>query len=216
MDWKIAATLIICAGILVGAFLATSGSGMGGISGFFTALSPQTSTNISFSANLAPQDISFNAPAESMTVKWSTSNVQWSIGSSKIDLGQLQSNEILIEGWNGKVDISASGLLGMDGTADKVTINGMKITQSGRQAVKVTGLSFGNFNAYGLKMQGLKLPTASGTISIADGKATFQASGEPLEFGTFSGSITADSSLKIVGNTDKLMLSGKNKLSISQ
>lgn len=216
MDWKIAATLIICAGILVGAFLATSGPDMGSISGFFTAFSPQASTNISFSAILAPQDVKFNAPAESITVKWSTAGVQWSVGTSRLDLGQIPDNAIVIEGWNGEVEITASGLMSMDGTADKVTVNGMTITQGGRQAIKISRLEFREFSAQGLRLQGLKLATASGAISIADGKATFQAAGEPLEIGAFSGSLTIDSSFKLLGGTNRLTLSGKNRLSISQ
>ncbi len=216
MDWKIAATLVICAGILAGAFFATSGPDVSGISGLFTAFSRQGNTNISFSASLAPQNFSFDAPADFMAVGWSVPGVQWNIGGSRLDLGQLSGNQIIVRGWNGRVSVTREGILDMDGTADNVTVNGMVITQNGRQSVKVSGLGTSSFAASGLNVQGLKFASASGTISVDGGRATFQAAGEPLEFGTFSGAIGTGTSLTISGNTDKLILSGNNKLSVSQ
>jgi hypothetical protein len=218
MDWKIAATLIVAAGILVGAFLATSGVNFGGATGFFTAVTGGAKpTNISFAANLAPVDLTFTAPATTMVIKYAGPGAQFVVGSEKLDLSQQPQVEMSIEGWSGKVSISNTNTLTLDGTATKLTVNGISILPSSdRQRIAVTGLSFTSFKVTGLSLGGLKLPAASGFVDIGNGKTTFKADGEPLEFGNFNGELLVEPTLKLSGTTDRLLLAGQNKLSISQ
>jgi hypothetical protein len=218
MDWKIAATLIVAAGILVGAFLATSGINIGGATGFFTAVAPGSrQTNISFTADLAPVDLVFTAPATTMVIKYAGPGAQFVVGSEKLDLSQQAQVEMSIENWSGKASIGATGTLDLDGTATKLTVNGISIMPSSdRQKVAVTGLSFSSVKLNGLSLGSLKLPAASGFVEIDGGKTTFKADGEPLEFGAFNGELSIEPTLKISGMTDRLLLAGKNKLTINQ
>jgi len=214
MDWKIAATLIVSAGILLGAFFTVPNFDTGGISGFFTALAPSSQTIISVSMSLTPQGFSIDSPADGLTVAWEGSGAQWFVGSNKLDLGESSTNAFVIQGWKGKIIATTGGALTLEGSADSITVNGMKLSGSGRQTLKVTDLVFTSFVAQGLSFRGFKLATATGTITTGNGKATLVAEGEPLELGMFNGDLAIDETLRMAGVTDKLLLSGKSKLSI--
>ncbi|MFH0829847.1 MAG: hypothetical protein V1887_01645 [Candidatus Aenigmatarchaeota archaeon] len=221
MDWKIAATLVVSVGILLGAFMtsgsipAFSGMDISGVSGFFTALGSGPATNISVSISLTPQAFSIDSPAEKVTVEWVGKGSQWMVGNNRLDLADNLDNSFVIEGWKGKIIATTGGMVTLDGTADSLTVNGIRLSGSGgRQSVRVTDLSFTDFMAEKLSFSGFKLATATGTIVMDDGKATFSAEGEPLELGMFYGDLAIDSTLRLDGITDRLLLSGKNKLTV--
>ncbi len=218
MDWKVAATLVIVAGILLGAFLATSAGPGGGMTGFLTAFgSGSRPTNISFVASLSPAAAGFDSSDVSAEIVFSGTGSKVFVGSERLDLSSQESVEMSIEGFSGKISIDDIKNADFDGTASKVVVNGISILPSGdRQKFSFSRIRFESLKINNLRLPGLKISSATGFVDLDGGKVSFKADGEPLEIGSFTGGLSVDALLKIAGTTDHLLLSGKNRLSISQ
>jgi len=219
MDWKITAVAAVAIVIFISAILAAGVIPVdletGGISGFFAALTGAQEGNISINIIFDFQEIELDTKASFMEVKIINPSSEITLGRNKVDLSGEESVKLEISDWDGK--INAGNKLMLDGTAGEVKINGIKIAPIDKNSkLFLEGLEYKDLKVRDVFLPKFSFDSARGFVYINNGKTTVRVENEPVEIGSFAGDITLDTSLRMDGATNKLFISGENKLSIQE
>ena len=182
MDWKIWAVILVSLGIVASAFIVSSGSPSGYIT--FPAFPEEKKTV--FSADLTVHSFSLDAPAELLTVDFKDSNSSLFVGADKLDiLSDTSSGTLILEKFKGK--IAYNGLLTLVGTAEAVSVNGVRF-KARSVRLESNSIEFRKVSIDGVSIPSLSV-TGSGTVNVDAGKYSAKMEGETLESGPFSGKI---------------------------
>ncbi|MEM5814442.1 MAG: hypothetical protein QXD77_01360, partial [Candidatus Aenigmatarchaeota archaeon] len=115
--------------------------------------------------------------------------------------------------WNGKITVNGS--LSLDGTAEEIEIDGIKLTPVDKQSrLYFSGLAFSDMGIKEVYLNSLKFPAASGYVYIDSGKLVVRLDDEPLELTSFAGDVKVDTSLRLAGMAGKLYVPGQNKVNV--
>jgi len=217
MDWKFGATILAVAAVLITAFFAGGVSmpsvGTGGVSGFFTAASANAAKNVTVDTVLDAASFSIDTGASLVEVELLAPSSDITIGGSLMDLSSRPSVKLKLVGWKGKITVNGS--LSLDGTAREVDVDGIKMTSTGGESKLVfKEMGFSTLGISEVSLSSLKFQDADGYVYIDGGKTTVRLDGEPVEFGSFFGSIDAGTSLRLGGTVRSLSVSGENKIRV--
>lgn len=216
MDWKVVAVVAVAVVILMTAIFAGGVDipvDVSGITGFFGALSGGgTGGNITINAILDFQKIELDTKASSIEVEILNPSSDITLGTNTIDLSAEESVTLVVSDWSGK--INADDTITLEGEASKLVINGIVVTPSRNEKLVLEGLDYNELRIHAVSLPKLLFQNVDGYIYIDEGKTTVHVEGEPVELGSFSGDIIADTSLRLDGVTNKLLVSGENKLSV--
>ncbi len=223
-DWKVLATVAVATIVIFTAAIASSGFDLGktignigdvgsigsGISGLFGAVTGQEMKNVSIEAVFDRQPLAMDISSQKVELELEPETAQIIFGSVTIRPSQT----IVVEEWQGT--FSAGDIFEMAGNAKRITVDGKIIEPYGadKATLTITGKRPQRATLHGLSLPSLLFKQATGVVSIADGKASIRLDNEPVNIGKFSGEIILDAMMTIRGQTDSLIISGSNKLSV--
>jgi hypothetical protein len=217
MDWKVGAVLAIAALVLITAFFSGGinlpAINTGGVSGFFTAFSAGSAKNVTVDTalDLAPFEIS--TKADYIEVELLAPSSEITVGNSLVDLSSRTTVKMIVQGWNGKITLNRS--LSLDGTADEIIIDGIKLTPVDKTSkLTFSDLGYADLSVRGVNLNSFAFTKANGYVYVDGGKTTVRVDDEPFEFRSFSGDINTDTSLRLSGTAGSLLVSGKNVVSV--
>ena len=217
MDWKVGAALIV-AGVLILTGIFSSGFNIpsfntSGVSGLFTAASGGGAKSADVDVVLDKVDFSVNTVGDSVEVDLLNPSSEVTVGSSLVDLSSRQTVKMVLEGWNGRITVN--GTLSLDGTAESVVIDGIKMNPADRTSkVALSGFDFQNLDVKGVALDKFALPSASGYVYVNGGKTTVRADSDPVELDSFKGELKVDSSFRLSGTAGRVSVAGENTVNI--
>lgn len=211
MDWKIGAALLVIGLLLLTAVFSNGLSlpalpslNLGGLSGLFAAIAPNSAKSVDVDAILDIQDFSVSTKADSIEVELHNPS-SMTVGDFSYDLSAYDSTKLILSGWNGKISIN--GTLSLDGTAESVQIEKLPFTSAKPMKLVLNDVKFKDLSVKAVSVDRLAFPAATGYIYVGGGKTTVRADGEPVDFTSFNGDMTIDTSLRISG-TGRVSVSG--------
>jgi len=217
MDWKIGAVVAVVVVIMATAFF---GSGFSlpsfdasGVSGFFTAVSGSGPKNVTVDAVLDLVDFKVDTAAYSIEAELINPSSRMTVGTSLVDLSTRPTVKIEIKGWKGKIGVDDS--LSLDGTAEEITVDGIKLSPVDKESkLSFSGLSFEDLKVRDVSLPQFSFPKASGYVYINGGKTTVRLDNEPFDLASFKGDITVDSSVRLSGVSSIVSSAGENTVSV--
>jgi len=206
-DWKVVVALGIAAIAVVAAFFAVSPDS--NISGFFTA--GESAGNVSLTATLFETPFSVTTQATRLTLVLPKFSEGLTISGQKLDLSAFDEVEVVLVGWNGKVEFDEE--LALSGTAEKVLVNNIGLSQESKsQTIAGKKITFNSAKLTSVSMPSLKVEGATGQVAF--GKNTIKLDKEPFELSTFTGGITIKDGIVVDGTASKVLVAGDNKISV--
>ena len=208
-DWKVLVALGIAGVAVLSAFFALNPNG--GISGFFTA--GESAGNVSLTATIFQTPFSVITQASRLTLVLPKFSEGLTISGQKLDLSAFDQVEIVLVGWNGKIDFDKE--LTLSGTAKSVIVNNIGLSQDGKsQTISGKGIQFNSVKLSSITVQNLKIDEATGKVDFASGKNSIKLDKEPLELSNFDGSIDVKDGIVIEGTSSKILIAGESKISV--
>lgn len=196
-------------------FFAFSGN-LTKITGFATHNAPFQGIYIESETNIPKGMFEIDGEVQEITLKTKTSSAKLFVGDNSYSLNEIQNPRILIDGFSGELIFDESEILGLDGKATTIKINGVPTKSlDGRKinlelGSKVRYESLEISEAF-LSERGFN---ATGKIILED-KATFELEKEHIKIGKFLGKIVAGEEifsekrvLKLQGRTENLEIKG--------
>ena len=133
------------------------------------------------------------------------------ISGQKLDLSAFDEVEVVLVGWNGKVEFDEE--LALSGTAEKVLVNNIGLSQESKsQTIAGKKITFNSAKLTSVSMPSLKVEGATGQVAF--GKNTIKLDKEPFELSTFTGGITIKDGIVVDGTASKVLVAGDNKISV--
>jgi hypothetical protein len=180
-------------------------------------LKPEENINIKAELTSSPkQELNSKADMKRLVINSEQAKGTFYAGEEKFELSNLNSFEIIIVGYYGKISFDSEKILRLDGEAEMVSINGLTTTpRSGNKMDVSIGDSF-NYNI--LEIENLFLEPfsykTSGTVVLNNGKSSFSLDEEIISLGEFQGSLkkNADEFL-LQGYTKEINIQGDLKIS---
>lgn len=210
-DWKVVVALAVAGLAVVAAFFAVSPDS--NISGFFTA--GAQNGNVSFTATLFETPFSVSVQSTRLTLALPKFSEGLAISGQKLDLSAFDEVEVVLVDWNGKVELSEGGELALSGTAKKVLVNNIGLSQDAKsQSILGKDITFNSAKFGKVSLQSLKIEKVVGTVNLADGKNSIKLDNEPLELLTFEGEINIKDGIVISGSATKVSVAGENTISV--
>ncbi len=208
-DWKVVVAIGVAALAVAAAFFSLSPNS--NISGFFTA--SETAGNVSLTATLFETPLSVNVQATRLTLALPKFSEGLTISGQKLDLSAFDEVEVVLVDWNGKVETNEDGELALSGTAKKVLVNNIGLSQDAKsQAITGKDVQFNSAKLNSVSMPSLKIEKSTGQIEF--GKNILKLENEPLELSAFEGGVTIKDGIVITGTTSKVLVAGENKISV--
>jgi hypothetical protein len=211
-DWRTILGAIIVVVVIASAVLFSQGDAL---SGFVLFSGGEPTKNISVSASLIMDEVSFNAPADKVIIDVPSQNSEMFIGEQKIDLGD--SATIEIENFEGSVTLESTKL-SIGGNGEKISVNGVSISQ------KEGRISFGadDIDFIAVQFENILLPIKTyekpeGYVYVNEDKYYMKINHEPLTLDRFQGEIqlTTDQ-IQLEGVTDRVTVTGETTLTVSE
>lgn len=215
MDWKILAAIIVAVAIVVSGLITTDvfSNVLSGLKQGFGGFLSSEKGNISFSAALKIQDtINTDTSASSIILDFSP-NSDFYIGNEKFDFN-LSSVLLEINNFTGNLKIEFSNkTISINGNLEKILITNIGIIPHKEKTVSVRteNLKVDSIKIYDISLQRFSY-IADGTINTD--KAVINIDNEQLELGKFDGNIEVSDTVNLNGLTDKILISGKQQISI--
>ena len=209
---------MVVAGVLILTGIFSSGFAFpslnaGGISGFFTAASGSGAKSADVDFVLDRVEFSVTTVADSVEVGLLNPSSEMTVGSSLVDLSSRQNVKLVLKGWNGKITVN--GTLSLDGTAESVEIDGIKLNPADRTAkVALGGFDFEDLDVKEIALDRFALPGVSGYVYVNGGKTTVRADNDPIELNSFKGELKVDSSFRLSGTAGRVSVAGENTVNI--
>ncbi len=234
MDWKIIAALVVAVAIVVSGFFASGGVGgigapspsggtnpigdlfagvkdalSGLVSGSAAGNNSSGTVRVSGSLEMLDNSLTIGGPADSVEVH---SNSSYSIiaGSEKVD---VPSGSAAFDKFLGKAVIYANGTIYIEGSAEKISVNGMMIYSNSRRTVSASAAaSADSAKIYGTSIGALAL-NVSGSLGIGQESAGLSIPSGPLQISDFRGNLTVSgANIGIDGFSSKIILNGRQKV----
>jgi hypothetical protein len=162
------------------------------------------------------QELSSKADMEKLVIKSDQAKGNIYAGEEKFDLNNLNSIEIIISGYSGKLSFDSEKILNLDGEAAKISINGINTAPRSGDEFDISIEESFNYNV--LEVDNLFLEPVSyktsGTIVLNRGKSTINLDEETISLGEFQGSLKKNSDEFILeGYTEKVDIKGDLEIS---
>ena len=166
----------------------------------------------SVSAVLEPAKLEFEAAGNNLVLTLDDS--EGALLVDGLNFENFAGTNVIIEGYIGGIMISKSGSVVLDGDANSLSINNVRLNK-GEKALEVVteGVAFTSFKVSSINLESLKL-VSSGNIDVAS-KGSFGVESENIEIKPFSGNIEIDAAeLSVQGRTTNLLVEGVPRISV--
>ncbi len=180
-------------------------------------LKPEENINIKAELISSPkQELSSKADMERLLIKSQQAKGTIYAGEEKFDLSNLNSIEVIITGYTGKLSFNSEKILNLDGEASKISINGVSTAPRSGDELDVSIEDSFNYDV--LEVDNLFLDPVSyktsGTIVLNEGKSTINLDEEMISLGKFQGSLKKNKQGFILeGYTGKVDVQGDLEIS---
>lgn len=204
--------------VVVGFLIITSFFGFALTGNVIENLAPGKNSTIDLRADLTVPDLKLEGEFGEVTIKGG-SNSNLYIGNQKFYLGNSNNNFISFENFDGKIFLSGNSISGLNGKAEKVSVNGVPVESRNKGTLSINMDENFRYNFISVK-KGVSIEelnyVTSGTIRVNNERNIFQVNGEKVNMKNFQGDLSIENNnFKLHGKVSRLDIKGEQGISIT-
>ena len=174
-----------------------------------------TSDGIKINAQLTTPPLKLDDSFERVVLGGNLSSIY--VGDQNFALSGLRNNYVVVKNYTGKIYFDSNGISELDGKADEVDVNGVPVSLDSGKKIKVYFDGVSDYDS--LEIDDVYISklsyTASGKITLNDGKNIFEVNNESVSISRFSGNIKGDKNeFNFDGYAEKVGVSGDTDISV--
>jgi hypothetical protein len=162
---------------------------------------------VSFNADVVLTELDLKGAFVSVTIVFNGTNNDLYIKGDPFTFEDARSNEVVLNGYQGRIRLTQTNSLLLDGKAESVTLGGFTHTANKPFSVSTDNLYFDTLEATEILTKSFGF-SSKGTLEVDESKM-FNLAYEQVDLGVFAGNLMVDArELSISGATSGLSIEG--------
>lgn len=148
---------------------------------------------------------------ENISMSFESQDSQINIGSQKIDTSKIEKSHLLVNDFNGKIEINADkSIAKLNGKAGETSVNEISLKSDKKTSIKTDYIKYEDLHIRDLESKELMLRNLKGKLTIKD-KIIIKIDKEPIKLNSYQGDLRFnDSTVEFSGVSSRIMLNGKD------